>query len=416
MTRGAIRRRRMAALGLVAVIAVVVFGALRGGDDKPAALPEGGSAFGAGAAERTRGGSLLDALAPLLVPRVVVAGTSASGGPGSRAGGAGGTRLPLPLPRAVAQLFLVGFEGENPSAPFLERLSVRDWGGVLLDAANYVEPGQLATLAGSAAIVARNAGHATPIVAARQLGGADSAFRNLPPRAQPELGSAAAAASQAGLAGRQLRALGIHMTLAPSADVGVSGGAWEGRAFSDSPGVVGRLARAAVAGYTRARVAAAPGHFPGEGAASQDPSQGAATVGAGIDQLRAQDMRPFAALARSAPAITMSDALYAGFDGVTPATLLPEAVAQLRKLGFRGVVVSGDLSAVTLATGGSVAAAAVDALKAGCDLLFVPGDAADQEAAWSAVVRAVRRGDVPLARVAGALRRIAALKRRFGVG
>jgi beta-N-acetylhexosaminidase len=415
VTRAAIRRRRLVAGGLVAVAAVILAVVLSAGEDETRPLPEGGSSFGARTAEKARGGTLLDALAPLLTPRVVVAGTSASSASRGRTGAAT-PGLPLPLDRAAAQLFLVGFEGENPSAPFFERLAVRDWGGVLLDRANYVEPGQLATLAGSATAVARDAGHAAPVVAARQLGGDDSAFKNLPPKAQPETPTAAAAATQAGLAGRQLRALGIHMTLAPAADLAVSGGAWEGRAFSDQPGVVARLARAAVAGYTRARVASAPGHFPGEGAASQDPAEGAATVGLAVEQLRAQDMRPFAAIARRAPAITMSNALYAGFDGVTPATLLPQAVALLRGLGFRGVVVSGDLSAVTLATGGSVGEAAVEALKAGCDLLHVPGGADDQEDAWAAVVRAVRRGEVPIVRVASALRRIAALKRRFAVG
>jgi beta-N-acetylhexosaminidase len=101
---------------------------------------------------------------------------------------------------------------------------------------------------------------------------------------------------------------------------------------------------------------------------------------------------------------------------VTPATLLPDAVKLLRGTGFRGVIVSGDLAAATLATGGSVADAAVAALKAGCDLLYVPGDAADQEAAYRAVVRALRLGQVPATRVAASLHRLAALRRAYGIG
>ena len=55
--------------------------------------------------------------------------------------------------------------------------------------------------------------------------------------------------------------------------------------------------------------------------------------------------------------------------------------------GFRGAVVSADLVSATAATGGRVAAAAVAALQAGCDLLLVPGGRRDQEdacARWSA--------------------------------
>ena len=104
------------------------------------------------------------------------------------------------------------------------------------------------------------------------------------------------------------------------------------------------------------------------------------------------------------------------FDGVTPATLLPDVVALLReKLGFGGVVISGDLAAASLATGQPVADLAVAAVKAGCDLLWVPGDAGDQDAAWRAVVRALRTGEVPASRVAEALTRVSVLRARYGV-
>jgi beta-N-acetylhexosaminidase len=90
-------------------------------------------------------------------------------------------------------------------------------------------------------------------------------------------------------------------------------------------------------------------------------------------------------------------------------------VALLRRQGFRGAVVSADLNAVTAETGGSTAQAAVQALKAGCDLLYVPGDAADQEAARAAVATAIRRGDVSAARVRDALGHAAVLSRDFAV-
>jgi beta-N-acetylhexosaminidase len=88
----------------------------------------------------------------------------------------------------------------------------------------------------------------------------------------------------------------------------------------------------------------------------------------------------------------------------------------LRKdLGFQGVIVSGDLAAASLASGRPVAELAVDALRAGCDLLWVPGDAGDQDAAWQAVVRALRTGELPAARVAQALARVSLLRARYGV-
>src|SRR5436189_72915 len=73
-----------------------------------------------------------------------------------------------------------------------------------------------------------------PLIAASQEGGDFSAFRNLAPPAQVDVGNARKGTRDAALgAGRQLRALGVAMTLAPNADIAVAGGPGQGRAFSD---------------------------------------------------------------------------------------------------------------------------------------------------------------------------------------
>ena len=57
--------------------------------------------------------------------------------------------------------------------------------------------------------------------------------------------------------------------------------------------------------------------------------------------------------------------------------------------------------------------AAVAALNAGCDLLYVSGDAAAQQQAYQAVLLAVRHGSLPESRVADAVIRVLALKRSY---
>jgi beta-N-acetylhexosaminidase len=130
--------------------------------------------------------------------------------------------------------------------------------------------------------------------------------------------------------------------------------------------------------------------------------------------LRARDLVPFEAVAKRAPAVVVSNAVYAAFDGVTPAVLLPEAIDGVlrRELGFGGVVVSGDLGATIQATGGAIGATAVAALRAGCDLLYVQDDA---ETAYRAVLAAVRTGRLPRARILASVQRVLALKARYGV-
>jgi len=170
-----------------------------------------------------------------------------------------------------------------------------------------------------------------------------------------------------------------------------------------------------VSGWKDGEIAPVPGHFPGEGAASGDPALEAATVGLSLDDLKARDFQPFQAIAAHVPAIQLSSATYVAFDGVTPATLLPKVVELLRNdLGFGGVIVSGDLAAASLSGGESVAQLAVRAIKAGVDLVWIPGDASDQDAAWRAVVRALRTGEIPVGRVADALQRVARLRADYG--
>ena len=160
-------------------------------------------------------------------------------------------------------------------------------------------------------------------------------------------------------------------------------------------------------------MAVAPGRFPGEGGASQDPLVGAATVGLSTDELSARDVEPFRGAVRAgADAIQMSAALYAAWDGVTPATVLPDAVRFLRtSTGFDGAVVSADLIAATARPAAAWRARRSRRCKAGCDLLVVVGGRGEQEAAYRAVLEAVRRGEIPRERFAEALGHVAKLKK-----
>jgi beta-N-acetylhexosaminidase len=356
---------------LMAVAAIVLFAVGPGSDDGggEGAVPQGGSRFGG---ERA-------------TDRPATGGRS------------------QPIEQAIPQLFVVGFPGEQRPE--------RAYGALLVRDTNYRSPTQLRALVRRVDRDARRERRAPPLLVADpgELG-------NLGPAAQPTIGAEGAPADAretARRAGRRLARAGIDMVLAPSGDLGVGGTPAELRAFGDDPLQVAGFTRAAVDGWRDAGLLPVPGRFPGEGAASQDPIEGPATVGLSLDDLVARDVRPFAAAAARAPAMQMSAALYAAWDGVTPATLLTDAVRLLRgRLGFRGAVVSADLVATDAATAEDVGQAAVDALKAGCDLLLVPGGREDQRRALSAVTQAVRRGEVPRARVDEALRRVAALKRQ----
>jgi beta-N-acetylhexosaminidase len=328
------------------------------------------------------------------------------------------TAAGMPLPRQVAQLFLMGTTAQGPRDGFFTQLRSRGWGAVVISS---LAPGQAGQLDAHFGVVARQAGQVAPLVAAAQPGGSRSTFPGLPPQAPPLLGDkprgAALAGQQAAAAARALQRLHVTMTFAPVADVSAPAGPGQDLDFSDSARVVARLTAAAVRAYRRGRVVAAVGHFPGQGSANADPDVATATVGLGLDDLRKRDLIPFRAVARTAPVVIVSNSVYAAYDGVTPAVLLPDVVGGLlrRDLGFKGVVMTDDLVSTAPVLGQSVARSAVEAVEAGADILYVSGGTAQQEAAYQAVLRAVRRGTISRRRLQVSVERILALKRGYGL-
>lgn len=404
-----VQARRLAILGIVVVVLLgggVYLLFLRGGNDAPTV--EAGSRFGDERGSGS-GGTLLDTLAPILGANVRTLRGGSDPAPPTA------DELGHAPQDAVAGLFMVGFSGTSSSADFVKRLKARPYAGVLLTSGNYVEPQQLSALTLALQTTARDAGNPAPIIAAAQEGGEFNAFGNLAPASQVDVGNAHKGTRDVALAaGRQLRALGVGMDFSPYADIAVAGGPAQGRAFSDQVPRVTSAVTAYVSAYRQSKVVSAVGPFPGDGAASQDPADGPAPVGLSLDDLRSSDEMPFAAVAtgpQAVPAIQMSNATYAAYDGVTPATLLPEAVDELRtRLGFKGAIVSADLTATTATTGGTVGEAAIEALQAGVDLLVVSGGRAQQDEAYRAVVAAVLSGKIDAKRVADALSHIAAIR------
>lgn len=188
--------------------------------------------------------------------------------------------------------------------------------------------------------------------------------------------------AQIGATGRRiglaLRAAGVTMDLAPVADV-------DGRAvvpgpsnpdglrsFGGRPVTDGLDAAAFAHGLQSAGVVATAKHFPGLGGANENTDVGPATTRS-WSQLQTTGLVPFRTLiADGVQAVMMSNATVPGLT-TGPASLSPTAVAALRGLGFRGLIITDSLGAGALsAVGLSPAAAAPVALAAGVDQVLGP--------------------------------------------
>ncbi|MEA2428753.1 MAG: beta-N-acetylhexosaminidase [Thermoleophilaceae bacterium] len=327
----------------------------------------------------------------------------------------------MPVHDKVAAMMLLGYDGNGPVEPVLDLLGNRPLGGIVIRRANYYSNDQITAIAGRATLAARHAHHDPPFVWAPQEGGSISALRGQPPADAPgNVGNARNAAHEAADSGRALGALNLNGVLAPVVDVGTEQGddVLGPRAFSSSPQATARFATDVIRAYKRTGMVSVAEHFPGLGAATQSPDDGLASVGLSLDQLRKRDLVPFAAAFRAGvPAVVISNASYATDDFVTPATLSRAVSTDLLRgeMRFQGVAIADDLSQPAITTSMSVAQAAVQAIAAGSDMVYISGPARGQEAAYRALVRAVRTGKISRARLDEAVTRILTLKREYGM-
>lgn len=369
-------------------------------------------ALGLGADEEPRSGTTVGRVEPSERPAAAVA-------PGTAPAVTALVRE-LPLERKVAQLFLLGFAGRDGTAPIFASLRNRGVGGVVVDERNYAGRDQLASLADAARAATDEGGHVRPFVLAPQEGGEFNAFADLPPAtAAADLESDAAALAESRQAARALGELGIDGVLAPVADVAPPGGLAVGaRAYSDRPTHVARYVRAVVRAYRERGMLTAAAHFPGLGLATEDTRLGVAQVGADLDELREHDLAPFRAANRAGvPALVVSNALYVTDDFVVPGSLSYAVTTELLRgeLRFGGIAITDDLADPGVTALSSIPDAAVRAVAAGADLLYISGPASAQQAAYGAVIGAVRDGDIAPARVDEALARTLAVKQGYGM-
>jgi beta-N-acetylhexosaminidase len=327
----------------------------------------------------------------------------------------------LPVERKAAQLMLVGFRGQDPSALFFRALKRTDYGGVVLERSNYRDEIQLQAMTASVVNATARRGHEPPLILARQEGAERSAFPDLPPAALPgDLAGLPDAVDQFRRTAAALRAAGLTGVIGPPVDVAPhEAGALGARAFSDDPEQVSSFARAAVGAFRRAKLLSAPEHFPGIGAATQHTDEGPAQIGLTLDELEKRDLLPFrAAIRAGAPAIVVGHGNYAPDDFVVPASLSRTLTTDLLRggLGFRGVAISDDLAAPAITTTQpSVPAAAVAAILAGIDMVWISGPPSVQARAYRAILAAIRRGTISRVRLDAAVTRIITAKRELGL-
>ncbi|MBT2488179.1 glycoside hydrolase family 3 C-terminal domain-containing protein [Streptomyces sp. ISL-96] len=231
-------------------------------------------------------------------------------------------------------------------------------------------------------------------------------------------GSRSDARKAARIAGAELAAMGIVQNYAPVADVNVNPAnpVIGVRSFGSDPQAVAGMVAAQVKGYQGAGIAATSKHFPGHGDTKDDSHYSLPTIHHTAEQWEELDAPPFrAAIAAGIDSIMTAHIVVPALDPAKdPATLSkPILTGVLReRLGYDGVVVTDSLAMAGVRQKYGDDRVPVLALLAGCDQLLNPPDL---PVAWNAVLKAVRDGELSMARVEESILRILLLKAKLGL-
>jgi len=290
---------------------------------------------------------------------------------------------------------------------------------------NVRNPRQIATLSnGLQAAAVRQRMHIPLLISTDQEGGAVVFRLVAPATAMPgnmALGasrSQAAAWRSAQVIGTELAAVGINQDYAPVADVNVNPAnpVIGVRSVGEDPQLVSRLVAAQVDGYHDGGVATVAKHFPGHGDTAVDSHFGLPEVTHTREQLEAIDLPPFrAAIRTGVDTIMTAHVVLRSIDpSGAPATMSrPILTGLLREeLRYDGLIVTDalDMGGATGTYPPNVAP--VEAFKAGADQLVL---APQMDVAYSAVLAAVRSGEISKRRLDESVQRILRLKLKRGL-
>lgn len=276
-------------------------------------------------------------------------------------------------------MLMIGVAGPQLNPREQAWLAAPGVAGVLLFSRNFESRGQLQALCESI----RAAGGDHLLIAVDQEGGPVQRFRDgftrLPALAaigvvhdRDPAEAVRLAEEHAWVMASELRASGVDFSFAPVVDLARGNAAIGVRAFHADPAVTAELAQAYVRGLHLGGMAAVLKHFPGHGSVAEDTHKAPAIDPRSLDQIRRDDLRPFAeCIEARVEAVMMAHVTYPAVDS-RPAGYSKVWINDILRgeLGFAGAVISDDISMAAAGAAGSVGARVRAHLDAGCDLVL----------------------------------------------
>ncbi len=217
----------------------------------------------------------------------------------------------------------------------------------------------------------------------------------------------------------EARAMGIHSISQPVLDVNTNpdNPIINIRSFGENPDLVSELGRARIKGFQDHGVISCVKHFPGHGDTSLDSHLHMPVVSHAKDRLEKVEFKPFReAIKNGVKAVMTSHIHFPSIEPESlPATLSRRVITGLlrEEMGFKGLIFTDGMAMKAVTENFSLEEAAVLSIKAGCDVILARGDY--EEETFSALYKAVEKGEIPLNQVEDSARRVLEAKEWLGL-
>ena len=227
-------------------------------------------------------------------------------------------------------------------------------------------------------------------------------------------GDASAAYAIGEQIGEYLKRFLVNVDFAPVADIysNADNKVIKKRSFGSDPQVVASMVAEEIRGLHAQGIKTTLKHFPGHGNTSQDSHKQTAYAQQSLEELRTCELLPFQAGIDAGADFVMAGHLSFPniLDDDTPASLSYRMLTELlrEEMGFEGIVITDALDMKAVTSRYSPAQAAVQAIKAGADMILMPQDFAS---AYDALLTAVKEGQIEESRIDESLMRILKAKK-----
>ncbi len=338
----------------------------------------------------------------------------------------GESDLTTSLLKKIGQLFIIGFNGKTVSSEIKQMIHTYHIGGVILFNRNIGSPEETLALTSELQREARRAKYEFPLLigvdqengVVRRLGAGATILPGAMTLGATHYPHHAYTIGE--ITGKELQALGINWNLAPVLDINTNpkNPVIGVRSFGECPGKVARFGKAMMTGMRDVGMITTLKHFPGHGDTHVDSHVNLPIITHDVERLHRVELKPFQVCIEEGADVVMTAHVYFPHlepERNVPATLSRSVITDVlrNKLGYQGVVTTDCLEMDAIAQGMGTEEGALQAIKAGADLVMISHTVNKQIRSIYKIYHAVINGQLSEEEIQHAILRINALKEKY---